>query len=155
MSNYFEEQIEENDTISEKYITFYIDKEFYAIEIKYVLEIIGIQPITEIPKTPEFIKGIINLRGKIIPVMDVRTKFNKEFVQYHERTCIIVVEVERIPTGLIVDGVSEVLKIEDHMISAVPSQEHEHTYIKGIGRIGEDIRIILDCKELINGIEIY
>ncbi|MBK1810075.1 purine-binding chemotaxis protein CheW [Clostridium sp. YIM B02505] len=155
MSEYLEEKLDDNDTLSGKYITFYIEKEFYAIEVRYVLEIIGIQPITEIPKTPEYIKGIINLRGKIIPVMDVRTKFKKDFVEYHERTCVIVVEVEKVSTGLIVDGVSEVMKIDSSMISPIPAHDNESRYISGIGRLGEDIKIILDCKELINGIEIY
>jgi len=81
----------EEDTQQGKFLIFSLGNEFYGIEIKYVNEIVGMQPITEIPEHPDYIKGIINLRGKIIPVMDVRIKFKKPFVEYSDRTCIIVV----------------------------------------------------------------
>lgn len=82
----------DEDTQKDKYLTFFIGKEIYGIDIRLVTEIIGIQPITEIPEVPEYVKGIINLRGKIIPVMDVRLRFKKEFLAYNDRTCVIVIE---------------------------------------------------------------
>ena len=88
------EQIgQEEDTQKGKFLTFSLGNESYGLEIKYVTEIIGIQPITEVPELPEYIRGIINLRGKIIPVMDVRLRFKKPFNEYNERTCIIVIDV--------------------------------------------------------------
>ncbi|NLM79860.1 MAG: purine-binding chemotaxis protein CheW, partial [Clostridiales bacterium] len=105
------EQIVDDDPQDGRYLTFSLDSECYGIEIKYVTEIIGIQPITEVPEMPEYIKGIINLRGRIIPVMDVRLRFKKPFREYDERTCIIVIEIRDIVLGLIIDRVSEVLTI--------------------------------------------
>ena len=93
-------------------LVFYIEDVLYAIDIKYVVEIIGMQPITQIPKIPEYIKGVINIRGKVVPVMSVRKKFQLEEIEYNERTCIIVVELNDISVGLIVDGVSEVLTVD-------------------------------------------
>ncbi|MDP4095008.1 MAG: chemotaxis protein CheW, partial [Bacillota bacterium] len=85
---------QEEDTQKDKYLTFVVGSETYGIEIRHVTEIIGIQPITEVPELPEYIRGIINLRGKIIPVMDVRMRFKKSFKEYNDRTCVIVVDIE-------------------------------------------------------------
>ena len=96
----------EEDTQTGRFLTFSLGKEAYGIEIKYVTEIIGIQTITQIPELPEYAKGIINLRGKIIPVMDVRLRFKKEPRDYNESTCVIVVDISEVCIGLIVDNVS-------------------------------------------------
>ena len=97
---------EDEDTPQKgRFLTFVVDEEFYGIEIQYITEIIGIQTITTIPELPEYLKGIINLRGKIIPVMDVRLRFRKQQRKYNDRTCIIVVEIKDITLGLIVDSV--------------------------------------------------
>ncbi|MDP4094261.1 MAG: chemotaxis protein CheW [Bacillota bacterium] len=140
------------DTQKGKFLTFSVGKEMYAIEIKFVTEIIGIQPITEVPELPEYIKGIINLRGKIIPVMDVRIRFIKKPVEYNDRTCVIVIEVKDISIGLIVDNVSEVLSIADVDIVPPPdmNKEAENKYIKAIGKVGKEVKLILDCERLIN-----
>lgn len=143
------------DTIEDaqkgKFLTFCIGNEFYGIEIKYVTEIIGLQPITEIPEMPEYIKGIINLRGKIIPVMDVRLRFRKPFREYNDRTCIIVIEVQDVSVGLIVDTVSEVISISDEEIVAPPNVTKEgNKYIKGIGKVGSDVKLLLDSDKLLN-----
>ncbi|MEG1178823.1 MAG: chemotaxis protein CheW [Oscillospiraceae bacterium] len=140
------------DTQEGKYLTFFIDKCVYAIEIKYVTEIIGIQPITEMPEVANYIKGIINLRGKIIPVMDVRLRFNKEIAEYDDRTCIIVVEVNDISLGLIVDNVSEVIQISDESIVVPPelNKGTENKYIKSIGKVGNSVNLILSCEILIS-----
>jgi len=142
----------EKDTQKGKYLTFLLDKETYAIEIKFVTEIIGIQPITEVPELPAYVKGIINLRGKIIPVMDVRLRFKKKAMEYNDRTCIIVIEVKDISIGLIVDNVSEVLSIADDDIVPLPDMNKgtENRYIKAIGKVDKEVKLILDCEKLIN-----
>lgn len=108
--------VKEEDTQSGKYLTFPLGNEVFGIEIKYITEIIGIQTITIVPEVPKYVKGIINLRGKIIPVVDVRLKFNKEEAEYNDRTCIIVIDIKDITIGLIVDCVSEVVDITDENI---------------------------------------
>ncbi|MGB3366951.1 MAG: chemotaxis protein CheW, partial [Acidaminobacteraceae bacterium] len=108
------------DTQRGKYLTFSIGKENYGLEIKYVIDIIGIQSITEIPDQPYYIKGVINLRGKIIPTMDIRMRFNKDYREYDDRTCIIVVEISDLSVGIIVDRVLEVIEIENENISLAP-----------------------------------
>ena len=140
------------DTQKGKFLTFLLGKEVYAIEIKFVIEMIGIQPITEVPELPEYVKGIINLRGKIVPVMDVRLRFRKEPKEYNDRTCIIVVEVENILLGLIVDNISEVISIPDEEIVPPPeiNKGAENKYIKGIGKVGNNVKLILDCQKLMN-----
>ena len=142
---------ETEDTQKGKFLTFCIGNEYYGIEIKYVTEIIGLQPITEIPEMPEYIKGIINLRGKIIPVMDVRLRFKKLFREYNDRTCIVVIEIREVSIGLIVDTVSEVIVIPDSEIVAPPNLAKEgNKYIKGIGKVGDDVKLLLDSDKLLN-----
>ena len=144
-----QDQIE--DTQKGKFLTFCMGNDFYGIEIKYVTEIIGMQPITEIPEMPEYIKGIINLRGKIIPVMDVRLRFRKPFREYNDRTCIVVIDINEVSVGLIVDSVSEVMSIPDEEIVAPPSMAKEgNKYIKGIGKVGTDVKLLLDSDKLLN-----
>lgn len=140
------------DTQKGKFLTFLLGNEAYAIEIKFVIEMIGMQPITEVPELPEYVRGIINLRGKIVPVMDVRLRFKKEFKEYNDRTCIIVVDVDDILLGLIVDNISEVISIPDEEIVSPPEINKcaENKYIKGIGKVGSNVKLILDCKKLMN-----
>jgi len=141
----------EEDTQKEKYLTFVLDNESYGIGINNVTEIIGIQPITPIPELPDYIKGIINLRGKIIPVMDVRLRFKKQFREYNDRTCIIVVDMNDLSIGLIVDSVSEVLIILDQDIVPPPNlNKLSNKYIRGIGKTDKEVKLILDCNKLIN-----
>ncbi len=143
------------DTLKGKFLTFCMGSEFYGIEIKYVTEIIGLQPITEIPEMPEYIKGIINLRGKIIPVMDVRLRFRKPYREYNDRTCIVVIDIREVSIGLIVDSVSEVISIPDEEIVAPPNMAKEgNKYIKGIGKVGNDVKLLLDSDKLLNETEL-
>ncbi|AFM39893.1 chemotaxis signal transduction protein [Desulfosporosinus acidiphilus SJ4] len=143
--------LEEEDTQKGKFLTFLLGNEFYGIEIKYVTEIIGFQPITEVPDLPDYIKGIVNLRGKIIPVMDVRLRFRKPFREYNDRTCVIVVDVFEISIGLIVDSVSEVIAISEEEIVAPPNLGRGGSkYIKGIGKVGNEVKLLLDCDKLLN-----
>ncbi len=147
---------EEENTQKGRYLTFSLGRETYGVEIKYVTEIIGIQVITELPELPEYIKGIINLRGKIIPVMDVRLRFKKEFREYNDRTCIVVVDIEDISIGIIVDSVSEVLTIENEEIVEPPrmGKEPQNRYIKNIGKVGNEVKLLLDCEKLFSELEI-
>lgn len=152
MTDVVENNVEmEEDTQKGRFLIFSLDKETYGIEIKYVIEIIGIQAITEIPELPEYVKGIINLRGKIIPVIDVRLRFKKEPKEYNDRTCVIVVDIEGIYIGLIVDSVAEVLAIPDQNIVEPPKMNmgFSNRYIKNIGKVGNDVKLLLDCEKLL------
>lgn len=141
----------DEDTQKGKFLTFGIDREVYGIEIRVVTEIISLQEITEIPEVPNYIKGIINLRGKIIPVMDIRLRFKKVFKTYNERTCIIIVEVHDLAIGLIVDEVAEVIFIDDqHIVSKPDMRSVQNNYIKNIGKVDGKIKLILDCEKLIH-----
>jgi len=139
------------DTQKDKFLTFALEHEFYGIDIKYVTEIIGIQSITQIPELPNYVKGIINLRGKIIPVIDVRLRFSKPPKEYNDRTCIVVVDIENILVGLIVDTVSEVLSISEKNIVAPPEIKtgYENKYIKGIGKVGDEVKLLIDCEKIL------
>lgn len=146
-----QELLEQEDTQKGKFLTFSMGNEMYGIEIRYVTEIIGIQPITEVPELPDYIKGIINLRGKIIAVMDVRLRFKKPYREYNDRTCVIVIDIEDISIGLIVDSVSEVLSIPDSEIVTPPEvNKTGNRYIKGVGKVGNEVKLILDCYKLLN-----
>jgi purine-binding chemotaxis protein CheW len=139
------------DTQKGKYLTFSLGNEFYGIEIKFVTEIIGIQAITEVPELPEYIKGIINLRGKIIPVMDVRIRFKKEAKEYNDRTCIVVIDILDLCVGLIVDSVSEVIRIPEENIVLPPEiGGASNRFIKGIGKVDSEVKLLLDCNKLLN-----
>lgn len=140
----------QEDTQKDKFLTFDLANESYGIEIRCVTEIIGIQPITEVPQSPGHIKGIINLRGKIIPVMDVRLRFKKTPIQYNDRTCIIVIDVNDISIGLIVDMVAEVISISETEIVPPPDISNGvNKYINGIGKVGNQVKLILDCIKLL------
>lgn len=130
---------------------FDIDDSVYGMDIQYVIEIIQIQPITIVPRIPDFIKGVINLRGKVIPVMSVRAKFGKMEVPYDDKTCIIVIEWEGSTVGLIVDGVEEVLTVAPDQISAPPDYRsvNANRYISNIIESDGDIKLLLDCQKLI------
>ena len=134
-----------------KYLTFGLDEEEYGLEILKVREIIGLMEITAVPKTPEFVKGVINLRGKVIPVVDLRLKFSMHEVEPTEATCVIVVDVGGIEIGIIVDRVSEVLDIPLENIEEPPSfgTSLETEFILGMGKIGEKVTILLDITKVL------
>ncbi|CDZ23527.1 CheW protein [[Clostridium] cellulosi] len=144
--------VQEEDTQHGKFLTFQLGNEVYGIEIRYVTEIIGIQQITYVPEVPKYVKGIINLRGKVIPVIDVRLKFGKPPVDYDDRTCIIVIDINDTQIGLIIDCVSEVLNISDDNIVPPPSYKtgFQNKYIKGIGKVGNAVKLLLDCEKIIS-----
>ncbi|MFT8351411.1 chemotaxis protein CheW [Clostridium saccharoperbutylacetonicum] len=159
MEDLLEKVVEsEEDTQKDKYLIFSIGNECYGIDIKYVTEIIGIEPITAVPELPNYIKGVINLRGKIIPVMDVRLRFKKEQKEYDDRTCIVVVEIGNVNIGLIIDRVLEVVNIDESNISPPPkinsNKDNANKYIKGIGKIQNEVRLLIDCHKLLEEDEI-
>ena len=147
-----EERGDEEDTQKDKYLTFRLADEECAIEIKFVVEIIGIQRITEVPDSEPYVRGVINLRGRIIPVIDVRLRFGLPERPYDERTCIIIVEYEQMMVGLIVDEVSEVMDIPDEQVSDPPKtfKGNKGRYIQGLGRVGEEVKMILEIWTLLS-----
>jgi len=143
-----------------KYLTFSLEGEEYGIGILKIKEIIGLMPITRVPKTPTFVKGVINLRGKVIPIMDLRLRFGMEPAQYTERTCIIVVEMAStkgdIMIGLIVDSVSEVLNIKHEDIEETPSfgTKLDTEYILGMAKVNKGVKILLNIDRVLTDEEI-
>lgn len=140
---------EEEDTLKDKYLTFTLGDEVYGIDISVVIEIIGIQKITSVPEVPDYVKGIINLRGKIIPVVDMRLRFRREFREYTDRTCVVVVEIHDVLIGLIVDGVAEVLDIREQDVVPPPElKASQNRYIRGIGKLASGVVMLLDWEKL-------
>lgn len=139
-----------NDEMQGRFLTFALGDENYGLEIRYVTEIIGMQPINSLPETPEYIKGIVNLRGKIIPVIDMRLKFKKPPVDYTDRTCIVVIDTGELSVGLIVESVSEVINMDEEDIVLPPDARTgiNNKYIRGIGKTGGKVVLLLDCEKL-------
>ncbi len=139
-----------------KYLTFSVKEEEYGIGILKVKEIIGMMPITPVPRTPEFVKGVINLRGKVIPVGDLRAKFGMPPIPYNDRTCIIVVEIdlesETLLIGIVVDSVSEVLNITENEIEAPPSfgTQLDTDYILGMAKTEHGVKILLNIDRVLS-----
>jgi len=140
----------------EKYLTFALDEEEYGIGILKVKEIIGMMPITPVPQTPEYVKGVLNLRGKVIPVVDLRLRFGMESIDYTERTCIIVVEIAgkagTIQIGIVVDAVSEVLNIKSEDIEDTPTfgTKLNTDYILGMAKMEGGVKILLDIDKVLS-----
>lgn len=142
---------DDEDTQRDKYLSFAVGEEDFGIDISHVTEIIGIQKITQVPDMPSYIRGVINLRGKVIPVMDVRLRFGMEQREYDDRTCIIVVDVRGAAIGLVVDTVKEVVDIPPAQIELPPdvADRTGNRYIKGLGKVGEQVKILLDVERLV------
>ena len=136
-----------------KYVTFKSGNEYFAIKIEYVNEIIVYQEITEMPESEDYIKGLINLRGKIIPVIDVRVRFKQPELPYNDRTCIIVITVKDMVVGLIVEKIAEVVEITEDNILVSQSlgnmDKAQNSYMYGIGKVGESVKLLLDPEKLI------
>ena len=134
-----------------KYLTFVLGSEEYGIEIIKVREIIGIMDITTVPQTPDYMKGVINLRGKVIPVIDLRLKFSMSEEEYTQETCVIVVEVNNTHIGIIVDSVSEVQDISGSEIEEPPvlGKGVDTNFILGMGKVKEKIIILLDIEKVL------
>ena len=142
----------ESSTYDGQFLTFSLNSEEYGIEILKVREIIGVMDITTVPQTPDFMKGVINLRGKVIPVVDLRLKFSMHEEEYTQETCVIVVEADSSQVGIIVDSVSEVLDIKSGEIEETPSlgQGIDTNFIMGLGKVKEKIIILLDIEQILS-----
>ena len=129
-----------------KFLTFILGSEVYGIEILKVREIIKLMDITAVPRTPDYLKGLINLRGKVIPIVDLRSKFSMPEIEHTQETCIIVAEVNQTSIGIIVDSVSEVSNINSEEIEEAPhlGQDIDTDFILGLGKTKERIVILLD-----------
>lgn len=143
-----------------KFLTFSLEGEEYGIGILQIKEIIGMMPITTVPQTPEFVKGVINLRGKVIPVMDLRLRFSMEAIDYNERTCIIVVEItsstDTVMIGIVVDSVSEVLNIKAEEIEDTPTfgVSLDTEFILGMAKMEGGVKILLDIDKVLSAKEL-
>ncbi len=146
----------ESSTHAGKYLTFVLGDEEYGIEILRVREIFGLMDITTVPQTPDYMKGVINLRGKVIPVIDLRLKFSMPEEKYTQETCVIVVEVNKTHIGIIVDSVSEVVDISTSEIEETPpfGQGIDTSFMMGMGKVKEKIIILLNIEMVLSSEEL-
>lgn len=148
--NYFDEYVEE-DTQFSQYLTFVVDNQLYGIAISDVEQIIGMQEVTDVPEFPGYAKGVIDLRGKIIPIIDIRLKLKKEEIPDDERKCIIITKTNDAYLGFIVDSVSDVTNINDDDISNPKiGSDYVNTYITGIAKLNDTIVILINLNKIIN-----
>ena len=144
----------DTDTQKDKYVTFKSGNEYFGLKIEYVSEIIVFQEITEVPECEDYVKGLINLRGKIIPVIDVRIRFRQEPFEYNDRTCIIVINVKSTVVGLIVEKIAEVVEIQEENILESPTlksgEKNQDSYVYAIGKVGDTVKLLLDPNRLIS-----
>lgn len=147
--------VESENRIDDLYMVFVVNNQKYALSSKYIIEIIEMLPITKVPFLPKYMKGIINLRSTIIPVMDARMRFDIEPINYDERTCIIIIENNDNKIGLIVDTVNEVIHIspEKNMNMDSSQDEGKSNFIKSVSEINNDVQLILDCDSLMKIVE--
>jgi purine-binding chemotaxis protein CheW len=143
-----------------KFLSFVLGEEEYGLEILKVQEINGMMGITRVPRTPHYVRGVINLRGRVIPIVSLRQKFQMPVIDDTEKTCIIVVQVayqdSEVTMGIIVDEVSEVLNITDGQIEPPPSfggGMEEADFITGMGKLENKVVILLDIDRVLNGVE--
>lgn len=143
---------EDEDTMKDQYLTFVVGEETFGFGIEYVTEIVGMQPITTVPDMQDYVKGVINLRGSVIPVIDIRLRFGLEEREYGERTCIVVVKMGELSVGLIVDIVHEVTDIPESKISEPPKVYGGAgaQYISGMGKLDDKVVILLDITKLLS-----
>ncbi len=148
------EKAREHEDQKDKYMTFRFGNEHYALKIQYVSEIIPFQAITAIPETEDYIKGLINLRGKILPVIDVRLRFKQTPFEYNDRTCIIVIIVKDTMVGLVVEEIAEVVEISAENILPPPTimrgDRVQNKYVYGIGRVGDTVKLVIDPDKLLH-----
>lgn len=145
-----------SESIDDMYLTFPVGDELYGVPINMVVEIVGLQRIMTVPDVPHYVKGVINLRGKVIPLMDVRLRFSMPERPYDDRTVVIVLHVHNAPIGLIVDGVSEVLDIPAEQIDRTHgfSGGDQQSVIQGLGRMADRVAILLDVGVLVSRADI-
>lgn len=148
--NMISEDTDEN--LDLMHLIFSVQEESYGVQIGYVTEIVGLQKIISVPDVPNYVKGVINLRGQVIPVMDVRLRFSMNTMSYTDRTVIIVIENKNTKTGLVVDGVNDVLEISEDQISEPPKNQtnKEQPLISGVGQTSEKVIFLLDVINLLS-----
>jgi purine-binding chemotaxis protein CheW len=141
---------DESDSLSGRYLTFSIEGDAYGIALRYVSEITGVQKITRVPDTPDYVRGVMNLRGKVVPLIDLRLKFGRKDIPYTERTCVIVVESGEIVAGLAVDAAKDVIRVADGDITE-PEGEigFEGRFIEGIGKFEGGTLRLLDLEKFL------
>ncbi len=148
------EQLEQNgeESTKDKYLTFLLGDQFFGVPIADVAQIIGMQPITTVPEFPAYAKGVISLRGSILPVIDLNLRFGRSETQYSERTCILVIDIRAYHVGFIVDAVDEVCDIAAQDIQPPPSMGRSSTgsYIQGIGRHKHGVTLLLDTQKVLD-----
>ncbi|MCW7487456.1 chemotaxis protein CheW [Leptospira meyeri] len=142
---------DDEDTLDGRYLIFSLADRSYGIEIKFITEIVGMQNITEIPDMPTFIKGVINLRGKVIALIDVRDRFRMQSIGYNDKTCVIILSVNQQLIGLIVDTVKEVIKIPPNNMEEAPKfGEHQgNQFIKSIAKVSDEVKVLLNIEKLL------
>ncbi len=153
----FLEDEDGDNMLNNKYLLFNIGEEVYGIDIASVTEIIEMQKITDVPDTPDFIKGVINLRGRVIPVMDLRLRFEMSEREHDDRTCMIIVKIDDTSMGFIVDTVAEVHDIVETNIEPPPSFKSDNGrnhYISGLGKVNERVTILIDAHRLLHDREL-
>lgn len=145
---------EDDGNVANTFLTFYVESEEYAVSVAYVTEIVRLQKTFAIPDVPKYIRGVINLRGKVIPVIDLRLKFNFEAKEATDRTAIIVVELElpggRTLVGVLVDAVSEVLNVTGEEVEATPTfgDQVDTTFMRGVAKVKGTVKILLDLDRV-------
>lgn len=146
-------QGDNSDTQKGKYMTFKSGQEYFGLEIQYVQQIIQYQTVTMIPETEDYIKGLINLRGRIIPVVDVRLRFKQGQCEYNDKTCILVINLRSTTVGLIVEQIAEVVELKEDNILPPPSigrgDKGHNKYVYGIGKVGNTVKLLLDPEKLL------
>ncbi|MDR1272022.1 MAG: chemotaxis protein CheW [Clostridiales Family XIII bacterium] len=151
----YTEDAEDYDAIGNRYLTFNVDGTVYGLQIKFVKEIVGMQKATKVPETPDFVKGVINLRGHIVPLIDMRLKFGISEIPYTDRTCVVVASAHGVTVGLIVDAVDDVISIDPELVSELPEdgrKNYESRYIVGLGKADGGIQQLLGIDKLLTAI---
>ncbi|HHW24138.1 MAG TPA: chemotaxis protein CheW [Bacillota bacterium] len=141
---------QEEDTLSGRFLIFKVGDDSYGIELGYVTEIVSVPKITKVPGLPEYLVGIINLRGSIIPVMDIRLRFNMPKIEYNDRTCIIITQIDGMDVGFVVDAVCEVANIPAESIVPPPeTSKNKSNFIRGIIKSGDNIYLLIDYQSIL------
>ncbi|MBU2645015.1 chemotaxis protein CheW [bacterium] len=144
------EELDE-DSLKDRFLTFHLGKASFGLAIRHVTEIIVLQEITKVPDLPDFMIGVVNLRGNVISVMDMRKRFHLEPRPYDDRTCIVVVNIDGLAIGLLVDTVNEVLNIPETQVDPPPKTHSgiKNNYIMGLGKVGKQVKILLDIAKIL------
>ena len=151
LNDFFDECVEDEEIQYDQYLTFIVDNQLYGIPISDVVQISGMQEITCVPEFPEYAKGVINLRGIIIPIVDIRLRLKKEEIPDNGRKCIIIIKTDDLHLGFIVDSVSDVTNINSDDISNPKiGSDHVNTYITGMAKLNNKIVLLMDLSKIVN-----